>query len=297
MGASAGKPEAAPGIFELDGREGQLIAGATPFALKGANWFGSETFSGPPNGLDKHSIGWYLDFLQRHRFNAIRVLFAHEFIERDEIVKSPKEEPLLFQVRYVEMFAIIAREAAKRGILVMVACHRIRHDAWPGKGLWYDQDIGWPVERIKASWTKLAATLCGQWNVVAADIVNEPHGASWGKGTELDWNLGADDLGNHVQQECPRWLIFVEGVGYDPGAPHGDDPGAGIWWGENLVGTRVVQVHLKNQDKLVYSPHVCMRIQRRTRDLLPTPPTSHLSRVRTIAPHRRRTERVPAALF
>lgn len=58
----------------------------------------------------------------------------------------------------------------------------------------------------------------------------------------IDWNLGAEDLGDHVLRECPRWLIFVEGVGYNPGAPNGDDPGAGIWWGENLIGARVQQV-------------------------------------------------------
>ena len=50
---------------------------------------------------------------------------------------------------------------------------------------------------------------------------------------------------------------MVEGVGYTPGAPHGDDPGAGIWWGENLIGTRVAPVHLQNApNKLVYTPHV-----------------------------------------
>ena len=49
---------------------------------------------------------------------------------------------------------------------------------------------------------------------------------------------------------------MVEGVGYDPGAPGGDDPGAGFWWGENLVGVRTAPVVLSNQSKLVYSPHV-----------------------------------------
>ena len=73
-------------------------------------------------------------------------------------------------------------------------------------------------------------------------ITNEPHGASWAKGLAIDWNLGAEDLGDHVLRECPRWLIFVEGVGYNPGAPDGDDPGAGIWWGENLIGAHVQQV-------------------------------------------------------
>ena len=49
---------------------------------------------------------------------------------------------------------------------------------------------------------------------------------------------------------------MVEGVGYDPGAPGADDPGAGIWWGENIVGASDHPVILNDQTKLVYSPHV-----------------------------------------
>ena len=30
------------------------------FHVKGANWFGSEAFNGPPGGLDHHSIRWYM---------------------------------------------------------------------------------------------------------------------------------------------------------------------------------------------------------------------------------------------
>ena len=197
-----------------------------------------------------------MDFLQSHGFNAIRLLFAHEYVWANGIVDAPEEEPLLFQVHYLEMFAIIAREAARRGILVMVACHRIKHDAWPGAGLWYDERLGWPVSRVKRSWAMVAQTLCGEWNVVAADLVNEPHKASWGKGLPVDWNAGAEDLGNAVLAACPRWLIVVEGVGYEPGAPGMDDPGAGIWWGENLAGARAAPVYLSDQAKLVYSPHV-----------------------------------------
>ena len=287
-----GASRSATDLFELSGRDGTLyasVSGDNAFHIKGINWFGSETYCGPPGGLDRHPVGFYLDFLQRHKFNAIRLLFAHEFIEKDDIVHTAEsEDPLFFQTRYLEMFTILCREAAKRGMLVMVAAHRLRHDAWPGKGLWYDDDIGWPVSRVKTSWSKLAAVLCGEWNVIAAEcasrhlervsnalrpleatphllsraeptwsgalswaralaprvrsITNEPHGASWAKGLAIDWNLGAEDLGDHVLRECPRWLIFVEGVGYNPGAPNGDDPGAGIWWGENLIGARVQQV-------------------------------------------------------
>ena len=58
------------------------------------------------------------------------------------------------------MFQLLAREAAKHGILVMIACHRISPEAWPGAGLWYDLDLGYPEARVMESWDVLAAALC-----------------------------------------------------------------------------------------------------------------------------------------
>lgn len=86
------------------------------------------------------------------------------------------------------------------------------------------------------SWSFLADALCGQWNVFAVDLVNEPHSASWGFGRQTDWNKAAERIGNHILRRCPRWLIFVEGVGFKPGAPGADSSSAGYWWGGNLAG-------------------------------------------------------------
>ena len=256
------EPLLAPaGVIEFNGRDGVLYArGAAgeevEFKIKGCNWFGSEAYGGPPNGLAAHSIEWYLDFLQKHKFNALRLLFNHEHVFKDDIVQTPQRERLLFQKRYVHMFGILAREAAKRGVLVLIACHRIKADAWPGKGLWYDSTLGVSEDRVMQSWDLVTGELCKHWNVLGADLQNEPHSSSWGKNLDTDWNRAAERIGNHVSSRCPRWLIFVEGVGYTPGAPNGDDPGAGIWWGENLIGTRVAPVRLQKQEKLVYTPHV-----------------------------------------
>jgi hypothetical protein len=115
----------------------------------------------------------YLDFLKKHDFNAIRLLFNHDNVERDDIVETPEAEELLFQTRYINMFRMLAKEAGRRGILIMIACHRITADAWPGAGLWYDDSIGWSEERVMKSWTKLAPILCEHWNIFAADITNE----------------------------------------------------------------------------------------------------------------------------
>eukprot|EP00966_Prymnesium_polylepis_P173453 4012666-Prymnesium_polylepis.2 len=88
------------------------------------------------------------------------------------------------------------------------------------------------------------------------DLVNEPHAASWGFGRPSDFNLAAQRLGNHILANCPRWLIFIEGVGYNPGAPGASSSEMGIWWGGNLVGVHGAPMQLDDMSKLVYSPHV-----------------------------------------
>ena len=100
------------------------------------------------------------------------------------------------------------------------------------EGLWYDTTF--TEARLRQSWTKLSRALCGQWNVVAVDLHNEPHKATWGSGNRLtDWNAAAERLGNHVLSLCPRWLIFVEGIAV--GAPDDGGYDQGYWWGDSIA--------------------------------------------------------------
>ena len=243
----------------------KLFANGVELRIKGVNWFGSEGRSGPPLGLDKHEIKWYMKFLQDHNFNAVRLLFNHETILKDKTLEPPNEAiygvgapweaPELENFKYIDMFGRIAEVAAEYGIVVMIACHRLNPAAWPGDGKWFDTTI--TEEKVKESWGKVATKLCRQWNVVAADLQNEPHASSWAKdmGHDSDWGHAAERIGDHVLSMCPRWLIMVEGVGYDPGAKDMDNGGAGIWWGENLAGAKVQPVVLSNPSKLAYTPH------------------------------------------
>jgi hypothetical protein len=252
-----------PDTLTVLAHNGKIYANGERLDIKGVNWFGSEGRSGPPLGLDKHKIAWYMDFLRQHKFNAIRFLFNHKTILDDETLEPPNEEvygkgaaweaPELENYKYLDMFHKLAEVASEHGILVMMAAHRLSPSAWPGDGLWYDATVS--EQGVKESWSKIAAKLCGQWNVFAVDLQNEPHASSWGKGGTKDWGHAAERLGNHVLSSCPRWLIMVEGVGYDPGAPGMDNGGAGIWWGENLAGAKAQPVKLSNPHKLVYSPH------------------------------------------
>ena len=67
--------------------------------------FGSEAYNGPPGGLAAHDIEWYVDFLARHKFNAILLLFTHEYVLKNDITEAPAGAgpgSLLFQVRVVD---------------------------------------------------------------------------------------------------------------------------------------------------------------------------------------------------
>merc|ERR1740139_1569036 len=249
-------------FITFEGRsDGKLYANGQPFALKGINWFGSEgrigksEHVGPPGGLDVHSTEWYCSFIKQQGFNAVRLLFNHrDVLESSQLSWDERAQASeLDGLSYLEMFVQIARQAARQGLIVLMACHRLNSQAWPGGGLWYDGDID--ERAVRRSWSMLGAALCGQWNVFAVDLQNEPHQASWGAGRPTDWDQAATRLGNHVLAACPRWLILVEGVGGDPGSPGDGGAKDGFWWGGNLFGARAAPVKLSDPSKLVYSPH------------------------------------------
>ena len=70
---------------------------------------------------------------------------------------------------------------------------------------------------VVREWRSVAATFCGDWNLMGVDLMNEPHMGFWGgvggtKFDDSDWSVGAATLGNAVLAVCPRLLIFVEGT-------------------------------------------------------------------------------------
>ena len=52
-------------LLDVYGADGSLFVNGVPLNIKGVNWFGSESYGGPPGGLTVHTIDFYLDFLQQ----------------------------------------------------------------------------------------------------------------------------------------------------------------------------------------------------------------------------------------
>ena len=118
-------------------------------------------------------------------------------------------------------------------------------------------------ELAMRSWQRVAHAMCSQWNVVGTDLFAQPYKASWGSGDlNSDWDIAAQRLGNHLIEQCPRWLVFVQGVGQQPGAGRINSEGIGVenllemgmFWGENMVGARRHPIRLSDPTRLVYAP-------------------------------------------
>ena len=258
--------------------------------------FGMETETCFIGGAANRDIDSIAEWLAGKGFNAVRVPLAADAI------LSPTGHPctnkgdqdglrannMVFgSLSYMKQLAQLVQVAADAGLLVLLDMHVLRAGMWPDGGAVA------PSERstLFAAWDQLASELCDPdryWNIMGADLKNEPYSMFWGEPaagapsqhyrSSDRWDTLASQLGSHILQRCPRWAIFVQGVGHcrtqhDPTAPGtappcdlASAPGqqdmglqAGTWWGENLQGAAAspidvgeVRPHL---GKVIYSPH------------------------------------------
>jgi len=223
-----------------------------PFMLKGVNWFGFETETFSPHGLWSQSMDYLLGFLHDNKFNAIRVPFSVEFVEKMD-TQIPlgidiSKNPFLHRKSCGEVLDVLVEKCKRKGILVMPDMHRMQSNGGIPP-LWYDG--AYTEARVIEAWKKLVARYKHDPYVFAVDLKNEPHGyARWGgMNPQLDWAKAAERIANEVLKVNPRLLVFVEGV-------EGRRDGTRTWWGGTLDGVISRQPKLRVPYKLVYSPHV-----------------------------------------
>ena len=177
--------------LDLIASEGVLSIGGNPnatFVFKGVTWHGTDLGPMVPSGLRVHSLDHYLAFLQSWGFNSIRLPFDHERVIKNAIVKDDLADELLFApellaLPYSHVLLAVAKAAARRGMLVVLACAKNSLATPPGAkgaGHWVSDAVS--EELAMRSWQRLAHALCGQWNVVGADLFAQPYKASWGAG-------------------------------------------------------------------------------------------------------------------
>ena len=223
-----------------------LRVAGTAVHLKGLSWFGAEGVGKVPDGLWVNDLEFYLEFMAEHGFNALRIPFAldNALANLEPLDELMNAAPELKGKKYLDVLEHIIDAAANHGILVLLDLHRLKATQWPDSGLWYGPGVS--LETLKECWDMMQTRFCKRWNVLGADILNEPHGAKW-----KDWMGAATELGNFVLSKCTRWVIFVEGVAHE-----GKNGKSEFFWGENLEDVAHHPVRLAVPNKLVYSPHV-----------------------------------------
>ena len=120
-------------------------------------------------------------------FNSIRLPFNMEDWIADPTVPQDvfdrRLNPALVDATYRQMLRIVIQTAARRQILVLLTCHRLRRsyadethpDAWPGSwnGLWWENadvsGVTLSEHNVAALWGEIAHSFCDEWNLFAAE--------------------------------------------------------------------------------------------------------------------------------
>jgi len=242
-------------IYQVNKTNGEKI----PIYIHGVNWFGFETSDHIVYGLDYRNWREILLDVKKLGFNAIRLPFCSETIHgaRPNSYRINYDiNPDLKNLTSLEVMEKIIVEAEKLDLYVLLDYHSI--GCKEIEPLWHTKS--YPEEKYISDWVFLAKKFRKYYNVIGADIKNEPHDeASWGTGNEkTDFRLFAERVGGEILKVAPQWLIFIEGTQYTHVPDIDDVIKKNRWWafwGENLMGVRKYPVRLP-KEKIVYSPHV-----------------------------------------
>lgn len=226
----------------------QLIdANGNVFRITGINWFGFETESFAPHGLQVRNWHDMLKQIAQSGFNTIRLPYSNQLFDANSVPTGIdyKINPDLKGLKGVALMDKFVQGAADFGLRIILDQHR--PDAYAQSNLWYTDKV--PESRWISDWVMLAKRYAGNPTVVGADLHNEPHGeATWGDGNQkTDWRLAAERAGDAIQAVNPHLLIIVEGIE--------NYQGNFYWWGGNLEGAGKYPVELNVKNQLVYSAH------------------------------------------
>jgi len=218
--------------------------------IVGINWFGLETHTFAPHGLDVRGCEEMMRQMKQLGFNTIRLPFCSELFDsasRPTGVDCTRNPDLTGRdgLGIIDQVVDYAKNLHLR---IILDHHRSEAGSGPNdNGLWFTDR--YPESSWIAIWSMLASRYAGNPTVIGADLHNEPHGpATWGSGERSnDWRLAAERAGNAILAINPHWLIFVEGVEKGPSGYY--------WWGGNLSNAEAFPVRLDIPGQLVYSAH------------------------------------------
>ncbi|KAL0583193.1 hypothetical protein ABG067_006892 [Albugo candida] len=237
--------------------------------IKGVNWLGMQDNKYVPKGLwdgkkDGNTLTRYAIFLSENGFNAVRLALSVDAALRnvvpDETLINTKSNRALKTSRYIPLLSSIIQGLGVYHIAVVLN-FQVLSALVKESGLWEGSSI--KLADTQKAISNLANELCNSkhYNIIGIDLKDNVAMATWGDKSESDWAQAATTLGNHVIRECPRWLVFVQGI-EGPSrrnsfvAEDGSEKIVRLKYftGSDLSGVATAPIVLKKKGKLVYSP-------------------------------------------
>lgn len=218
-------------------------------ACQGVSWYGMELPTHCLEGLDSSSMDDILELISQMNFNAIRVPLALDHLKQNPRVSAEQlsifANPDLKGSTYKKLLEALITKSAARDILILLDLHRLSSSDWPTDGVWYSNSTS--EDDVVLFWSTAARLYRSHWNVIGADLYNEPHGTEkWSQ-----WKAFVEKASNEIHSIAPKWTIFAEGVGNSVGQVK--EP---VFWAENLRPAYTDPPVLRKSRKIVLSPHV-----------------------------------------
>ena len=192
------------GPLHTDGAQIKNDQGQT-VSLTGVNWFGFETQTFAPQGLNVRNYQDMLDQMAHLGFNTLRLPYSNQLFDPASKPTSINYtlNPDLRGLQGLALMDKIVAGAQKAGLCVILDQHR--PDAYAQSALWYSPHM--PQSRWIDDWVMLAKHYKNNPAVIGADLHNEPHdSATWGDGNPAtDWRLAAEKAGNAVLAVDPHY--------------------------------------------------------------------------------------------
>ncbi|WP_235425930.1 glycoside hydrolase family 5 protein [Clavibacter michiganensis] len=233
-----------PGWLHTSGGEIVTASGA-PYTIRGIAWFGMETSSCAPHGLDTITLDSGMRHIKQMGFTTVRLPYSNQCLASSSVT-GVSADPSLAGLTPLQVMDHVVASAKAAGLDVFLDQHRL--DSGAQSALWYSSQ--YPESQWLSDWRMLAKRYAADPTVIGVDLHNEPNGpATWGTGsTTTDWRAAAERGGDAVLAENPNLLVIVEGLDHQV-------DGSGTWWGGALDWAASAPVGLSVANRVVYSPH------------------------------------------
>lgn len=188
------------------------------------NWYGGESRSFIPGGLERRSMTEIAQLIVELGFNCVRLPYSleahlHNPVIGDEFLDSNRfhNGQALLGHHFVDVFDAVIDSLTKAGLMVIIDNH-VSSAGWcchwsQAEGFWYTDEFR------ESDWIDSLVAMASRYKsnpmVVGIDLRNEVHDyngleMTWGDGNpKTDWAMAATKAGNAVLEANPNLLIVV----------------------------------------------------------------------------------------